>query len=113
MTNPELNRQHLRELNRQKVRPTPGSGPIWFGVGGLAAGVLSLMWPYLWFVPGLPFLASTGILPGLSIVLSAIGLRRGMSGRVLAGVGLALGILLGADLAIRLIVAASLRTVPF
>jgi thiamine transporter ThiT len=112
MNKPELNRQLADELNRQKVRPAPNSGPIWFGVGGLIAGVLGVVLPYVWFVrPDLTILEYALIL--LAIVLSAIGLRRGMSGRAMAGAGLALGTLLGADLALRLIIAAGLRNVPF
>jgi hypothetical protein len=113
MTNPELNRQHMSELARQKVRPVPTSGPNWFAVGGLVAGVLGMVGPYLGFV-GLvqPFLVFTVIMVVLSIGLSAIGLRRGASGRALAGAGLALGIVLGAELVYRVILAASLRSVP-
>jgi hypothetical protein len=108
MNKPELNHQLALELNQQKVRPAPNSGPIWFGVGGLIAGVIGVVLPYVWFVPiDLPILYYTVIL--LAIVLSAIGLRRGMSGRAMAGAGLALGVLLGAGLAVRLILAAALR----
>jgi hypothetical protein len=112
MNKPELNRQLAGELNQQKVRPAPNSGPIWFGVGGLIAGVIGVVLPYVWFLrTDLPILYYTVIL--LAIVLSAIGLRRGMSGRAMAGAGLALGILLGADLALRAFLAAGLHDIPF
>jgi hypothetical protein len=113
MTNPELNRQHARELNRLKVHPEPNSGPIWFGFSGLIAGVIGVLMPYMWFIlpRSLPIVYYSVIV--LAIVLSAIGLRRGMSGRAMAGAGLALGLLLGADQVVRMILAASLRNVFF
>jgi len=121
MNKPELNRQLASELDQQKVRPAPNSGPIWFGVGGLTAGVLGVVlpyvWSYVWFlprdlsVPGGTVIMSAILLP--AIVLSAIGLRRGMSGRAMAGAGLALGILLGADMALRMVLAAAVGNIPF